>query len=145
MAFVLRNCMVWIDSTDISTAMNTVAVDMSAADVDVTAMGAGGRQHLAGIRDDKFTFNAFTAFGASTLDAVISTKFTSAGTIKVAVYGNPAGAASGTAGTANPAYVGYNCPLLSYSPVSGAIGAAAMTPLNLPVSGTITILTSGTP
>src|SRR6185369_1906280 len=121
MPFVLRNAQVFLDGTDVSSLIESVAVDMTAADVDVTAMGAGGRQNLAGIRDDKFTFNAFTGFGAATLDAVIGTKFQSGGTIKVAVYGNPAGASAGTAGTANPCYVGYNCPLLSYSPVSGAV------------------------
>ena len=144
MAFVLRNCLVWLDGTDISTAMDSVAVDMSAADVDVTAMGAGGRQHLAGIRDDKFTFNAFVGFGAATLDSLVSSKFSSAGTLKVVVWPNVGGAYGSTTGTANPAYLGF-CPLLTYSPVSGKVGDPAMTALDLPVSGTITTLTSGTP
>ena len=136
MAYVLRNAVVQLDGTDISTSIQSVAVDMSAADVNVTAMGAGGQQHLAGIRDDKFTFTAFSAFGASTLHSIVNAKFVAAGTLEVVVY--PSG---NTVGTLNPKFTGY-CPLLTYNPVSGAVGDAAMTPLEMPVNGTITVATS---
>ena len=136
MAYVIRNAVVQLDGTDISTYISSVAVDMTAADVRVTAMGAGGEQHLAGIRDDSFTFTAFTGFGASTLHSVVNAKFVAAGTLEVVVY--PSG---NTVGTANPKFTGY-CPLLTYSPTSGAIGDAATTTLTLPVNGTITVATS---
>jgi hypothetical protein len=136
MAYVFRNAVVQLDGTDISTSIQSVAVDMAAADVNVTAMGAGGQQHLAGIRDDKFTFTAFSSFGASTLHSVVNAKFVAAGTLEVVVY--PSG---NTVGTANPKFTGY-CPLLTYNPVSGAVGEAAMTPLEMPVNGTITVATS---
>ena len=136
MAYVFRNAVVQLDGTDISTSIQSVAVDMAAADVNVTAMGAGGQQHLAGIRDDKFTFTAFSSFGASTLHSVVNAKFVAAGTLEVVVY--PSG---NTVGTANPKFTGY-CPLLTYNPVSGAVGEAAMTPLEMPVNGTITAATS---
>lgn len=136
MAYVIRNAVVQLDGTDISQHVSTVTVDMTAADVRVTAMGAGGEQHLAGIRDDSFTFTAFTSFGASSLHEVVNAKFVAAGTLEVIVF--PAG---GTAGTANPKFIGY-CPLLTYSPTSGGIGDAATTTLTLPVNGTITVATS---
>ena len=136
MAYVLRNCIVQLDGTDISTSIESVGVEMSAAEVTTTAMGAGGEQRMAGIRDDKFTFNAYSAFGASTLHSIVNAKFVAAGTLEVIVF--PSGS---TAGTANPKFIGY-CPLLSYNPVSGKVGDAAMTPLNLPVSGTITVATA---
>ncbi len=136
MAFVLRNAVVLLDSVDISTSIESVEVACTAADVRVTAMGAGGEQHLAGIRDDKFTFNAFSAFGANTLHAAVSAKFIAAGTMEVICYGN-----GSTAGTANIKFIGY-CPLLTYTPLGGAVGDAAMTPLEMPVNGTITMATS---
>ncbi len=141
MAFVLRNCAVAIDGVLLSSSMREVAVDMSAADVSTTAMGAGGEGHLAGIRDDSFTFTAYsdvTSGGTSTLRAIVGAKFIAAGTVEVKV--SPV---SGAIGTANPMYIGY-CPILTWNPVSGAVGDAAMTPLNLPVNGTITELTAGT-
>jgi len=136
MAYVLRNAIVQLDGTDVSTSIESVSVEMSAADVKTTAMGAGGEQHLAGIRDDKFTFNAYSAFGASTLHSVVNAKFVAAGTLEVVVFPN-----GSTVGTGNPSFTGY-CPLLTYNPVSGAVGDAAMTPLEMPVNGTITVATS---
>ena len=135
---VLRNCIVGVDGNNISALVKEVSVEMSADDVDVTAMGSGGKGHLAGIRDDKFTFSAYSDFTASGLHQVFATKFVSAGTYEVKVT-----ASGSTIGTANPLFIGY-CPALSYNPVSGAVGDAAMTPLEMPANGTITIATAGT-
>jgi len=135
-AFVLRNAFVTLDGTDVSSFVKEVHVDMTADDVDVTAMGAGGHQHLAGIRNDKFTLVAYSNFGASSLDSIVQAKFTAAGTLAVLVQPN-----GSTVGTLNPKYTG-GCPLLTYSPVGGNVGDAAMTPLELPVNGTITPATS---
>ena len=137
-AFVLRNCIVGIDGVDMSDHVKEVAVELSADDVDVTAMGAGGHQHLAGIRDDKFTFTVYSDFASAKIHQTVNPKFVAAGTFEIKV--TPSGS---TIGTANPLFIGY-CPVLSYTPVGGAVGDAAMTPLNLPVSGTITVATNGT-
>lgn len=140
-AFVLRNVLVGIDGVDLSNHVREVTVAMTAADVSTTAMGAGGEGHLAGIRADSFTFSMYSDFAASQVHATINPKFVAAGTVVVQVM---AGLANGsTVGTTNPLFIGY-CPVLSYTPVGGAVGDAAMTPLNLPVSGTITVATSGT-
>jgi len=138
MAFVIRNGKVGIDGTDITSLIREVSVELTADDVDVTALGAGGHGHLAGIRDDKFTFTAYSDFTASGLHSVLSSKFVSAGTYEVKV--TPSGS---TIGTSNPMFIGY-CPALSYNPISGAVGDAAMTPVEMPANGTITISTTGT-
>ncbi len=136
--FVLRNCVISVDGVLISSLVKEVSVELTADDVDVTVMGSGGKGHLAGIRDDKFTFNAYSDFTANGIHQVFSSKFVSAGTYEVKV------AASGsTIGTANPMFIGY-CPALTYTPVGGAVGDAAMTPLEMPANGTITIATGGT-
>jgi hypothetical protein len=137
-AFVLRNVIVGIDGVDLSDHIKEVQVVMTAADIDVTAMGAGGKQHLAGIRDDSFTFTAYSDFAASKIHATINPKFSAAGTVEVKV--TPSGS---TIGTANPVFIGY-CPVLTYTPVGGAVGDAAMTPLSMPANGTITVATTGT-
>lgn len=138
MAFVLRNAKVAFDGVDFSTAVREVTVECSAADVDVTAMGAGGQQHLAGIRDDKFTFTCYSDFASSGLHATLSAKFAAAGTVAVQVI--PVGS---TISATNPMFAGY-APLLTYNPVSGAVGDAAMTPLEMPVNGTISFNSAGT-
>lgn len=131
-SFVLRNCFVSIDLVDLSTHCREVAVNMSADDVDVTAMGAGGHQHLAGIRDDRMTFTFYSDFAAGQVDATLYSKF-NGGTTPYVVH---VGASSSTASATNPIYIG-TCFLLSYTPISGAVGDAAMTPLEFVLSGTI--------
>lgn len=137
--FVLRNCGVAFDGVDVSTLVREVSVECSAAEVSTTAMGAGGEQRVAGIRDDKFTFTMYSDFAPTKLHAIVGAKFTAAGTIEVKVTPSQ----GGTVGEANPLFIGY-CPPLTYNPVSGAVGDAAMTPIELPVSGTITFSTTGT-
>lgn len=140
MAFVLRNAVVKFDGTDVSNLISETTVEMVADDVDVTAMGALGKQRLAGIRDDKFTFTAFSSFAASGLHSIVYAKFAAAGTLAVVVYPNENGAGS-TVGTNNPSFTG-GCPLLTYTPIGGKVGDAATTPLELPVSGTISVATA---
>lgn len=137
-SFVLRNAFVSIDGTDLSNHIRECSVNMAADDVDVTAMGAGGHGHLAGIRDDRFTFTCYSDFASSSVDAVLSTKFSGATTPFVIHVG----AASSTAAATNPIYSGTTY-LLTYTPVSGAVGDAAMTPLEFVLVGTITSLGTG--
>ena len=137
MAFVLKNCFVSVDGTDLSLDTRDVSVDMSADSVDVTSMGAGAHQILAGLRSDKFTFTMYSNYDPGRLDAILYPKFTAGGTVAVIVRPT-----SGTVSTGNPQYSG-GCSILTYSPVAGGIGAAAMTTVDLPLtSGTISRATS---
>lgn len=136
--FVLRNAKVGIDGVDLSAHVREVEVALSAAEVDITAMGNGGMQRLAGIRDDGFTINFYSDFAASKVHATINPKFVAAGTVEVKVTAN-----NGTVGEGNPMFVGY-CPVLTYSPIAGAVGDASMTSISLPANGTVTAATAGT-
>lgn len=138
MAFVLKNCKVALDGVDFSTVVREVSVETSAAEVSTTAMGAGGEQRLAGIRDDKFTLTVYSDFSASGFHATYNAKFVAAGTIAVEVIANTA-----TISATNPRFSGY-CVPLTYAPISGAVGDAAMMQIELPVSGTIATTTAGT-
>ncbi len=136
--FVLKNAFVSIDGVDLSSRCRDVAVTMVADDVDVTSMGANGHQHLAGLRDDKFTFTFYSDFASSQVDATIGPKFYG-GTTPYVIH---VGASNSTATATNPIYSGTMF-LLTYSPLAGAIGAAAMTPLDFVPVGTITSLGTG--
>ncbi len=136
--FVLRNAFVMIGGNIIGDHIREVSVNLSADDVDVTAMGSGGHGHLAGIRDDRITMTAYSDFAAS-LDSIVFPIFNSAvGTTTVVVMAN-----GGTVSATNPAFTaGTNASLLTYTPISGAVGDAAMTPLEWVINGTITRTTS---
>lgn len=135
-SFVLRNCYVKLGTTDISNHIREVGVNLSADDVDVTAMGSGGHQHLAGIRDDRFTLTAYSDFSSS-IDSIVWPVFSAGGTIYCEVASN-----TSTITATNPCYFHPSCSILTYTPISGAVGDAAMTPLELVTSGTISVRTS---
>ena len=141
MAFVLRNAVVKLDGTDVSSLVRDVSIEMAYDDVDVTSMGAIAKAFIAGLREDKITLQAYSSFGASGLHTLIGSKFQAAGTVQIQIWPNENGAGS-TTGTLNPVFTA-NCALLTYNPLSGAVGDAAMTPLELPLSsGTISIATA---
>jgi hypothetical protein len=131
--YVIRDAAVKINSVDLSDHITEVSVAMSADDVDVTAMGAGGRQRLQGIRDDSFTMTALSDFAAGEIDNTVFPLFTSGSLFLVEVW--PAGT---TTSSTNPKYSGTVVMTGEYTPVSGAIGDAASTPMTFPVNGTIT-------
>ena len=130
--FVLQNAWTKINGVDLSDHMSEVTVHMSAADVDVTAMGAGGHQHLLGIRDDSFEFTAFSDFAAGKIDATLWPLFAGGSIFLVEV------AANGSAISAtNPKFSG-SCILTQYEPIAGGVGDASTTKIPMPVQGTIT-------
>lgn len=136
--FVIRNGFVSIGGTDVSDKIREVTVEMAYDAVDVTSMGAGAHQVLAGLRSDKFTIQAYSDFDSSTgLDKVVWPIFTAAGTTTVICA-----AAGGTVSASNPFYSG-TVSLLTYNPISGAVGDASQTPLEfVTVAATITRATS---
>lgn len=138
MAYVIKTTYIELAGVDVSRLCRSVSVELTAEDVDVTAMGAGGRTHLAGLRDDKITIEAYSDFTASTgLDALLSGPFYAAGTVTCWTFPT-----SSTVSSSNPRYGG-TFQLLTYNPISGAVGDASMTPIELvPFSGTISRATS---
>lgn len=138
MAYVIKNASIKIDGTDISSFVDSVTLSMVYEDIDATSMGVGGggRVHLQGLRNDTVSLTAFSSY--ATLDAVISAKMlsSSSGTVTFEILPN-----GSTVSAANPKYTG-TATLLTYTPVGGAVGEAAKTPLELPVNGTISVATA---
>lgn len=133
----LINAWVRVNGVDLSDHTSEVSVTMTAADIDITTMGAGGHQRMAGLRDDKFALTMFSDMSAGKVDATLAPLLPN-----VSIPGGSLFlvevAANGTAISAtNPKYSG-TCILLEYDPIAGKVGDAAMTPVTLPVNGYIT-------
>jgi len=130
--FVLKNAAVkFSGTTDISDHVREVTVEMNAPGVDFRGMGAAGRQIQQGLREDQFTIEAYSDFAAGQIDAVVWPLFSGGSLFLVEVW--PAGTVTSAT---NPKYSG-TCILETYQPISGGVGDAAVTPLNLPVNGLI--------
>lgn len=129
---VLTNAYVSVNGTDLSDHVESVTLETSVNEVDVTAMGAGGKQRLAGLQDNKVTLTFWQDYAASKVDA----------TMWAIVKGGTAVAfkigANGTAFSAtNPSYSG-SAILTGYQPVAGKVGDGMQSQVTLMVDGTIT-------
>ena len=127
---VLTNVKTMANAVDLSDHVESVEVNVNVEDVDVTAMGATAREHLAGLRDDAITLNFYQDFAAAKVDATFwpligSTPFT--------VVITPVNAA---VSSTNPSFTA-SCILLTYSPLAGSIGEANKTSISLPCNGAI--------
>lgn len=127
---VLTNASVTYNSVDLSDHVESVEIDMSAEDVDITAMGATSRTHAPGLRDDKVVINYYQDFASNKVDATHS-----------ALLGVAAGATlivkptSGSPSTTNPSYT-VTAIILNYKPLDGKVGGASMTEVTyLPAAG----------
>lgn len=134
--FIIKDAVVTINSVDLSNRVAQVEVTMAADDVDVSTMGTGVHQHLAGLRNDQFVLTFLSDFDAAEVDATLFPLLataTSQPTFAVKVRPQ-----SGSASTTNPSYESTTAILLNYSPISGAVGARAETQVTIPSNVAIT-------
>jgi len=129
---VITNAWVRVNTSDLSDHVQSVEVNMTADDIDVTAMGQGGRDRLQGIRDDQFAVTFWNDFAAGSVDAVLSPLMIGASIFLVEVAEN-----GSTISATNPKFSG-SCIMTEYHPISGAVGDASQNQVTFPVKGTIT-------
>ncbi len=127
---VLTNAYLSVGGTVLSDHVRSLDVQMTAEDIDLTAMGAVSREHAPGLRDDRFTLELFQDFASSKVDATLSPLVGSAtGATIIAAYNGS------TFSATNPSYTMVGV-LLEYHPINGEVGAANMTPVEfVPAAG----------
>jgi len=117
----LRDASVTYNSVSISDHVRSVRVQMSAEDLDATAMGAVSRAHVPGIRDDQVELEVFQDHAAGNIDATFS-----------ALLGNSAGAVlvvkptSAATSATNPSFT-VTAVVLDYASIDGEVAALSMT------------------
>lgn len=115
---VLTNASLVFNSVDLSDHVRTIRVNMSAEDVDLTAMGASSRTHAPGLRDDRVEVEFFQDYASTKVDATLSS-----------YVGNATGATlvvkpvATTVSSTNPSYT-MTAILLGYEPLAGRVGEA---------------------
>ncbi len=126
----VRNFYLSVGGTDLSDHVRTMDVQMTAEDVDLTAMGAVSREHAPGLRDDRISGDFFQDFASSKVDSTLNPLVGSAtGATIVAAYNGS------TFSATNPSYTMVGV-LLEYHPMQGEVGAADMTPFEfVPAAG----------
>ena len=125
---VLTDAFVSLGGTTISSSVAAVTVTVTAAEVETTAMGAGGVTRVGGLRDDSITLSCHNDYSA--IDGLFYPLIGSTAAIIVKPNGT-------TTSSSNPAFTG-TVLITEYSPVNGAVGELNTFDITFPVSGTLT-------
>lgn len=121
-----------LNGVDLSDHVASLQADFSVADIDVTAMNAGGaKSRTGGLSDGSLSVTFRQDFTGGKVDATIWTAFT--GKAPVTFSFNPTNAANSVS---NPNYSG-NVLVTDYKPVSGQVGAGLDVQVQWPVSGAV--------
>lgn len=123
---VLRDCYIDVNGTDFSDHTSSVTISLKKNGVDTTNFSGGGKEQVAGLKDDTFEVTLQQDFDAASVDAVLyplwdqETEFT----VKV----RPTAAA---VSATNPEYSA-TCILLEYQPLTGKVGDLSETSVTFP-------------
>ena len=129
-------------STNISAMISEIDISMDADEIDYTNFASGGwRQKTIGLKAGTIQITFNQDFAASQVDALFGiggTLMPFGGTGPYYIDVKPTSSARGTT---NPSYVAQLVPL-SYTPLSGAVGALATVQIQIPTTGQIARLTA---
>lgn len=134
--FVMRNAALVADSINLSDHVRSVTVESTYGTVDVTAMGDTANQIALGFPSDQITVDFYQDYQAASVDATLQPRYAAGSTFMVQCW-----AAGTTTSATNPKYSA-SCIMLSYQPIAGEVGAAAMTTVVFNAQGAITRATS---
>lgn len=132
--FVATDYNIEIDSTDFSTSIAAVTLEISADEQETTSFGADYRTRIAGLKDASLTLDFHQDFGASSVDATLFPLMGSAVEFTITPTGD---AISAT----NPSYSG-TAIVTAYSPFANSVGDLATLSVTWPVSGAVTRATA---
>jgi hypothetical protein len=117
---VLTNCLVLVNSVDLTDHVSKVTVEDTRSKVDITAMGATSTTNTKGLGDAKITIDFFQDFAAAKVHATLSPLIGSSTPIPVEV--RPVNAARSAT---NPAFLLAGALLFNYTGLDGKINDAS--------------------
>lgn len=127
---VLRDCFIEIDGTDFSDHASSVTISLKKNGVDTTNFSGGGKEQVAGLKDDTIEVQLQQDFAAAEVDAVLYPLWNDEEEFTVRI--RPSAAAKSAS---NPEYSA-TCILLEYQPLSGKVGDLSETKVNFPTQRT---------
>ena len=117
MAIVMsNNVSLVVNSVDLSDHVREITIQMSAEDLDATAMGAESRAHAVGLRDDRMEVTFLQDYAAAKVDATLSGLVSSS--TPFTVVAKPT---SGSVSATNPSYT-MSALLFDYTPIDATVG-----------------------
>lgn len=123
---VLKDCVITIAGVDYSDHVSQVEVSLKKNSVDTTNFSGGGKEQVAGLKDDEFTVTFQQDFATGSIDSVLYNLYNTEQEFEVAVK-----ARALAVSTTNPLYKG-TCILLEYQPLAGKPGDLSDTKVKFP-------------
>lgn len=120
---ILTDASLTVNAVDLSNHIDTIVINMTADDIDLTSMGATSHQHAPGLRDDSMDVTFFQDYAASSVDATLSALL--GNSVGVVIVAKPTSAA---VSSTNPTYT-FTGILLDYTPINGQVGQASKNPV----------------
>lgn len=131
---ILSDAFISIDGNDISDHVAEVQLTYESETDDDTAFGDTTRSAIGGLKNWSISLTAHQDWASSNLDSIL---FPLVGTTFTVILRKDSGSVSAT----NPNYTGTGL-LTGYSPLAGAVGDLARTPINIVAAGTLSRATS---
>lgn len=133
--YVVTGTNVTLNGTNISSAVASATLEITAADVDVTDFGSGGwTEVVGGLKSGTVSLDFHSDYGAGGISNLLNPLLGSIATVTL----NPNGTATSSTNPRWTAQVLVN----SVSPVSGAVGDLATFSVSFPTSGSVTSSTA---
>lgn len=123
---VLRNCQITVNGVDFSDHVSSVEVSMKKNSIDTTNFSGGGKEAVAGLKEDEFTIDFQQDFAAAEVDATLYPLYNNE--VEFTVTVKPTASA---VSVTNPQYSA-TCILLEYQPLSGKVGELSDTKVKFP-------------
>ena len=127
--FYAQDYKITVGTTNLSSTINSVTLDITTDEVETTAFGSTYRTRIGGLKDASVSLDFMQDFAAGSVDALLFPLMGSTVAIKIAPT-------SGTVTATNPEYR-FDALVTQYQPFAGAVGDLATLSVSWPVSGEV--------
>lgn len=127
--FVTTDYSITLGTTDFSSSIAAVTLEVSADEQETTAFGNTFRTRIAGLKDASLTLEWHQDFGADSVDATLWPLLGSEVSFTILPQG-------GTVSATNPSYSG-TALVVQYSPLDSSVGDLATLSTTWPVTGEV--------
>jgi len=127
--FFAQDYKITVGTTNLSTSINSVTLDITADEVETTAFGSTYRTRIGGLKSGSVSLDFMQDFAAGSVDALLFPLMGSTVAVKIAPT-------SGTVSATNPEYR-FDCLVTQYQPYASSIGDLSTLSVSWPTTGEI--------
>ena len=128
---------------DLTNHVQSITINRSFDELEVTAMGATGRQYVAGLEVSTIAVDFLNDDATSSVMQTLNTLVGTTAAFKICQTTVPGSPSTATISASNPLYTGLVL-VNKLTPVAGKVGDISMQSLTFTVSGAITVAPTGT-